>query len=126
MDEQVLHALNGLMKHHEDLRSFVVAYVVAAPYLICAFVAIAFILGMAPLAGLKRHEMAPVWDHVGATLFEHGERFYNFRGLRAFKAKFHPRWEPRYLAVTGTAGAAMALMDAALLIGGGMRGVIGK
>lgn len=85
-----------------------------------------FNLGMAPLAGLKRHEMAPVWDHVGATLFEHGERFYNFRGLRAFKAKFHPRWEPRYLAVTGTAGAAMALMDAALLIGGGMRGVIGK
>lgn len=85
-----------------------------------------FNLGMAPLAGLTRHDMAPVWDHIGSTLFEHGERFYNFRGLRAFKAKFHPRWEPRYLAVSGTAGAALALMDAALLIGGGMRGVIGK
>ncbi|MFD2175909.1 bifunctional lysylphosphatidylglycerol flippase/synthetase MprF [Rhodobacter lacus] len=85
-----------------------------------------FNLGMAPLAGLTRHELAPVWDHLGAVLFEHGERFYNFRGLRAFKAKFHPRWEPRYLAVAGPAGAALALMDAALLIGGGMRGVIGK
>jgi len=48
MDEQVLHALNGLMMRHEDLRSFVVAYVVAAPYLICTFVAIAFILGKRP------------------------------------------------------------------------------
>ena len=25
------------------------------------------------------------------------ERFYSFRGLEAFKSKFHPSWQPRYL-----------------------------
>ena len=85
-----------------------------------------FNLGMAPLSGMARREAAPVWDRIGGTLFEHGERFYNFKGLRAFKAKFHPRWEPRYLAVSGNAGAALALMDVTFLIGGGVKGVISK
>ena len=81
---------------------------------------------MAPLSGMARREAAPVWDRVGNTLFEHGERFYNFKGLRAFKSKFHPRWEPRYLAVSNGAGAALALMDVTFLIGGGVKGVIAK
>lgn len=85
-----------------------------------------FNLGMAPLSGMARREAAPVWDRVGGTLFEHGERFYNFKGLRAFKSKFHPRWEPRYLAVTNGTGAALALMDVTFLIGGGVKGVIAK
>ncbi|MCX8999857.1 bifunctional lysylphosphatidylglycerol flippase/synthetase MprF [Rhizobiaceae bacterium BDR2-2] len=85
-----------------------------------------FNLGMAPLSGMARREAAPVWDRVGGTLFEHGERFYNFKGLRAFKSKFQPRWEPRYLAVSNGAGAALALMDVTFLIGGGVKGVISK
>lgn len=85
-----------------------------------------FNLGMAPLSGMARREAAPVWDRVGSTLFEHGERFYNFKGLRAFKSKFHPRWEPRYLAVSNGAGAALALMDVTFLISGGVKGVIAK
>src|SRR5438874_10645888 len=32
----------------------------------------------------------------GNALYEHGEAFYNFQGLRAFKQKFDPIWEPRY------------------------------
>ena len=48
-------------------------------------------------------------------MFEHGERFYNFRGLRAFKSKFHPQWQPRYLAVAGGTGVVLALMDVTLL-----------
>ncbi|MGQ3213399.1 MAG: bifunctional lysylphosphatidylglycerol flippase/synthetase MprF [Shinella sp.] len=85
-----------------------------------------FNLGMAPLSGMARREAAPVWDRVGGTLFEHGERFYNFKGLRAFKSKFHPRWEPRYLAVSNGTGAALAMMDVTFLIGGGVKGVISK
>ena len=85
-----------------------------------------FTLGMAPLSGMSDSARAPTWDVIGGALFEHGERFYNFKGLRAFKEKFRPDWEPRYLAVAGTATPMVALMDATLLIGGGLKGVIGR
>jgi phosphatidylglycerol lysyltransferase len=85
-----------------------------------------FNLGMAPLSGLSRRQVAPVWDRIANTFYEHGERFYNFKGLRAFKAKFHPDWQPRYLAVSGGLNPILALVDATLLIGGGLKGVVKK
>jgi phosphatidylglycerol lysyltransferase len=85
-----------------------------------------FNLGMAPLAGLSERRSSPVWDKVGRTVFEHGERFYNFRGLKAFKAKFHPRWEPRYMAAAGGINPVLSLMDATFLIGGGVKGLVTK
>lgn len=85
-----------------------------------------FNLGMAPLSGLSRREIAPIWDRIANTCYEHGERFYNFKGLRAFKAKFHPDWQPRYLAVAGGLNPALALVDSTLLIGGGLKGVVKK
>lgn len=85
-----------------------------------------FNLGMAPLSGLSRREVAPVWDRVANTFYEHGERYYNFKGLRAFKSKFHPDWQPRYLAVAGGLNPVLALLDATLLISGGLKGVVKK
>jgi phosphatidylglycerol lysyltransferase len=40
----------------------------------------------------------PAWLRVLlAWIRAHGRRFYNFRGLDAFKSKFHPQeWEPIY------------------------------
>jgi phosphatidylglycerol lysyltransferase len=43
---------------------------------------------------------------------------YNFKGLRTFKGKFDPVWEPRYLAVSGSLGPFFALADAAVLAHG--------
>jgi phosphatidylglycerol lysyltransferase len=83
-----------------------------------------FSLGMAPLSGFSASPAAPAWHRIGSAVFEHGERFYNFRGLRAFKAKYQPVWRPRYLAVSDSP--ALALADATLLISGGLRGVVGK
>ena len=60
-----------------------------------------FSLGMAPMSGFEHSAVAPLWARVGSFLYEHGERIYNFRGLRAFKEKFNPVWEPRYLAYPG-------------------------
>ncbi len=85
-----------------------------------------FNLGMAPLSGMSKRETAPVWDRIGRNVFEHGERFYNFKGLRAFKSKFHPHWQPRYLAVSGAGNPMIALMDVTFLIGGGLKGVVRK
>jgi phosphatidylglycerol lysyltransferase len=85
-----------------------------------------FNLGMAPLAGLEKHPLAPVWHRVGNFLFEHGEHFYNFEGLRRYKSKFEPTWRPRYLMAPGGLVLPRVLVDVSLLISGGARGLIGK
>lgn len=60
-----------------------------------------FNLGLAPLSGMPEDRLAPIWAKIGRTLFERGERLYRFTGLRAFKEKFQPQWEPRYIATPG-------------------------
>ena len=58
-----------------------------------------FLLGMAPLSGSVRRARPRRSGTASAGFaFEHGERFYNFSGLRAFKAKFLLEWQP-HLAV---------------------------
>lgn len=74
-----------------------------------------FNLGMAPLAGLGDHRLAPLWHRIGAEFARRGNRFYGFEGLRAFKAKFDPVWTPRYLAAP-PASMAAAIVDATRLI----------
>jgi phosphatidylglycerol lysyltransferase len=77
-----------------------------------------FNLGMAPLSGLANHPLGPTWNRVGAFLFRHGDNFYNFEGLRAYKEKFDPKWEPRYLACPGGWVLPQILIDITALIGG--------
>jgi len=85
-----------------------------------------FGLGMAPMSGMATHPLAPSWHRVARFAFERGERLYHFRGLRSFKQKFDPVWEPRYLAVRGGLAPVFALTDIAALISGGLRGVVSK
>tara|TARA_R110002110_G_scaffold69766_18_gene188074 strand:- start:2808 stop:5492 length:2685 start_codon:yes stop_codon:yes gene_type:complete len=88
--------------------------------------ALEFSLGMAPLAGLEARKGARLWTRFGAILFRHGGAFYNFEGLRAFKQKFQPEWQPRFVAVPPGVSPLVALKDVALLIAGGARGVMRK
>lgn len=83
-----------------------------------------FSLGMAPLAGLEARPLAPIWSHVGAALYRHGDRFYRFEGLREYKEGFDPIWEPRYLAAPGGAALPRVLANVTSLIGGGLVGVV--
>ncbi len=85
-----------------------------------------FGLGMAPLSGMAKHELAPRWHRLGNLLFDHGEALYNFRGLRSFKEKFLPVWEPRYLAAPGGLAALATLTDVTALISRGLPGVLAK
>ncbi|MDD5224693.1 MAG: bifunctional lysylphosphatidylglycerol flippase/synthetase MprF [bacterium] len=85
-----------------------------------------FNLGMAPLAGIENRALAPFWNRVGAFIFSHGEQFYNFQGLRRYKEKFFPRWEPKYLALPGTLILPRVFADLAALTSGGVKGVVGK
>ena len=88
--------------------------------------ALEFSLGMAPLAGLESRKGARLWNRFGALIFRHGGAFYNFEGLRAFKQKFRPEWRPRFVAVPAGVSPLVALIDVALLIAGGARGVLRK
>jgi len=85
-----------------------------------------FNLGVAPLSGLERRAMAPLWSKIGAFIFRHGEHFYHFQGLREYKEKFDPEWEPKYLASPGGLLLPRILTDITALISGGLKGVITK
>jgi phosphatidylglycerol lysyltransferase len=74
-------------------------------------------LGMAPLSGLTPKPLAGHWHRIGHLLWRFGGRLYNFRGLRTFKSKFDPDWQPRYLAATGSLGSLLTLADLAVLAG---------
>ncbi|MDD5307821.1 MAG: bifunctional lysylphosphatidylglycerol flippase/synthetase MprF [Deltaproteobacteria bacterium] len=85
-----------------------------------------FNLGMAPLSGLDDRALAPVWAKLGALMFRHGDQFYNFHGLREYKDKFDPVWEPRYLASPGGFVLPRILANVAALVSGGVKGVVAK
>ena len=85
-----------------------------------------FALGMAPMSGFDRSPVAPLWNRIGGFLYAHGGRIYNFQGLRTFKDKFHPVWEPHYLAYPGGLGLPRVLADVAAIVAGGYRKVLLK
>lgn len=85
-----------------------------------------FSLGMAPLSGIEVHPYSPFWNKVASTIYNHGERFYNFKGLRSYKDKFKPEWEPKYIAVQGFFSLPKTLTNIASLISGGTAGIFRK
>ncbi len=56
-----------------------------------------FNIGLSVLAGVGDTEESRRLEKVLRYLHQHLSRFYNFQGLHAYKEKFHPRWEPRYM-----------------------------
>jgi phosphatidylglycerol lysyltransferase len=84
----------------------------------------AFALGMAPLAGLRSGPFAPLWNRLAGLLFRYGEHFYNFQGLRQYKDKFEPDWQPRFLVCPGGGALPGVLADLAALVSGGFLGAL--
>ena len=80
-----------------------------------------FTLGIAPLSGIEGGRLAPAWARAAALVFQHGERFYGFRGLRSYKEKFDPSWEPRYIAGPRGVALVQSLRDLSRLVGRGVR-----
>ena len=84
----------------------------------------AFSLGNAPLAGLEARRGAKLSSRLGAFVYRHGREFYNFEGLRNFKNKFDPDWQPVYIALPPRANVLAVARDVVSLIGGGLRNTI--
>ena len=85
-----------------------------------------FVLGMAPLAGIEQTAATPLWNRMGAFLYEHGESIYHFQGLRAYKQKFDPVWDPHYLAYPGGLRLPRIMADVSALVAGGYRQIFRK
>jgi phosphatidylglycerol lysyltransferase len=85
-----------------------------------------FSFGVAPLSGIRDNALAPLWNKVGAFLYRHGEDLYNFQGLRRYKEKFQPHWQPRFMASPGGMALPRVAADVAALISGGVKGLVTK
>jgi phosphatidylglycerol lysyltransferase len=92
-------------------------------------------LGLAPLSRRAKVEpfRNPIWLHVVLEwLRKHGQRFYNFDGLDAFKAKLRPdKWEPVFAVTNERRVSARTLYAIASAFSGNapvkmMFGAIGK
>ncbi|MFB5762258.1 bifunctional lysylphosphatidylglycerol flippase/synthetase MprF [Paenibacillus medicaginis] len=59
---------------------------------------VTFNLGMAPLSSVGQSERALREEKLARLVFQYGGHWYGFQGLRRYKEKFSPAWEPRYLA----------------------------
>lgn len=68
-----------------------------------------FSLGLSAIVGVGERPEDLRIEQALHTISEYISRFYNFRGLHNFKEKFHPRWEPRYMAYRGTASLPLVL-----------------
>lgn len=80
-----------------------------------------FDLGMAPLSGMAEDQYASLFARIARLVHQHGEQFYGFKGLEAFKDKFGPRWEPRYIAAPGAWTLPLVLAEVARLTNGAGR-----
>jgi phosphatidylglycerol lysyltransferase len=56
-----------------------------------------FNLGLVALSGVGAISSASRLERGIHYLYQHLDQFYNFQGLRAYKDKFNPDWESRYL-----------------------------
>ncbi|MCK5912114.1 MAG: bifunctional lysylphosphatidylglycerol flippase/synthetase MprF [Caulobacter sp.] len=83
----------------------------------------AFEFGVAPLAGLEDRRLAPIMSRVGRLLYERGEEIYNFQGVRRYKDKYDPVWQPRYIAAPQKWAIPFLLADIGLLSSGGVSGL---
>jgi phosphatidylglycerol lysyltransferase len=61
-----------------------------------------FNLGLSALSGVGEAADDPMLERTLYYIYGHINQFYNFRGLHAFKEKFHPLWSPRYLIYPST------------------------
>ena len=60
-----------------------------------------FDLGLAPLTGIGERPGSSPEEWALNQLFERLNRFFSYKGLRNYKAKFEPDWEERFLVYEG-------------------------
>jgi phosphatidylglycerol lysyltransferase len=83
-----------------------------------------FNLGMAPLAWVGEQRGAHPRERLARLLFQRGEQWYNFQGLRFYKQKFDPEWVPRYMAYQSAWEWPIVIAYVSALIAGGWNRIL--
>lgn len=87
-----------LMRHRTDAPNGTMDFLFTKLFLICREEGYKqFSLGLAPLAGFTDHERRTAEERAVRFFLDHLNFLFNYAGLRRYKAKFAPSWEPRYL-----------------------------
>lgn len=88
-----------------------------------------FSLGTAPLPDLEISAVAPAWTRIGYYLLHRGEaaeEHDRYERLRAYKERFGPEWEERFLVYPGGFPLPRVTADVTSLIEGGYREILGR
>ncbi|MBW4082122.1 bifunctional lysylphosphatidylglycerol flippase/synthetase MprF [Paenibacillus sp. S150] len=75
-----------------------------------------FNLGNAPLSSVGRNSGALREEKLAHLVFVRGGHWYGFAGLRRYKEKFNPEWEPRYLAYPAVLTLSILTLDLVRLV----------
>ena len=75
-----------------------------------------FSFGVAPLAQVGSAPLAHRAERIAHFIYRHGQRLYSFEGLRKFKDKFDPEWEPKYLAYPQLTSLPALLIEVSILV----------
>jgi len=75
-----------------------------------------FNIGMAPLSNVGLSPFAHDQEKLAKFVYKFGNYWYKFSGLRNYKEKFHPDWEPRYLAYPKFISLPTLLIELTILI----------
>lgn len=75
-----------------------------------------FNLGSAPLSNVGGRFGALREEKLARLVFERGGHWYGFSGLRRYKEKFNPAWEPRYLAYPAAVTLPLLTLDLVRLV----------
>ena len=71
-----------------------------------------FDMGMAPLSNVGESRFSFIGERVARYIYEYGDRFYAFQGLRSYKNKYVTKWNSKYTAYRKRS----SLVDAMILV----------
>lgn len=107
-DDEILAFVNVLPSYHSEYGNFdLMRRIPTAPNGVIETLFVALLkrfqseglrgmtLGLAPLANL---DPTTLTGRALRAVYERGSTVFNFAGLRSFKDRWNPRWEPRYVA----------------------------
>ncbi|MGL4977681.1 MAG: phosphatidylglycerol lysyltransferase domain-containing protein [Cetobacterium sp.] len=115
-----------LMRHRENLENGVMEFFFTSLILYSKDEMYKkFSLGIVPLSGIEKSKLSP-YKYCENFIFNHEKHFYNFKGLKMFKDKFKPEWEPVYIAYYGHLILPLVLKNIVSLSSGGLIRVIKK